>query len=1040
MAEQHDVQAIAAAISKAMRDKVIDRYYFLLRVGGDFSSYPFSWEPFRDLAGPLQIPEGARPIVVRSLHERLEHPVTSAPDHPLPHIEISVAPELPAAAVADAWIAALRREGVALTTPSPWFLEGLRLTAADVLPETAEFLLPGEVDLRPPESMIEPKLSATIRSVGDALGSGRVTAYDIANEIITRHPEYAARQLGNGDLVAPPNARSEIWPIWRDSVASLFDASAVEASKHSAIDGRLFLVGLGILESGLRDAFDARSAWAPLLLEVDEAVAPTGTTLHGYLQAVQFAHGYRSDRASGDDQLGVQGEVNALCEVLMDEDVKPPLSVGLFGEWGSGKSFFMQKMRERIEELAGDPRPRRVRSVTQIRFNAWHYSDTSLWASLATEIFERLADPEPIGADAYEQWLRRIGDPKRPERESLLGELETYRAAKAILDTQRDGLVAQRTAVERRRDAAVRRRRGVIEHVKLVDVAGAVIRDSTVQNSLDEIEAELEVRPAIAELQSLSAALRTPSGYARQVWRRLDHPWLALALFSLGAVALVATAALLIRGDLVAPILAAVGAVAAAMTAAGGVIRPAAKHVNASLAAVSAALRAAEAAEARARQDRSRAERQLDLALAEIDSEIAQATAAAADLTQRIAATEAQVESLSVGRQLYDFLADRAAGYQKHIGVVGMLHRDFRFLDAQLRALAATRVAQADEASSGTAATELPLTQLGPIDRVILYIDDLDRCPPAKVLEVLEAIHLLLALELFIVVVGVDPRWLQRSLRRQYRKLVASGDPAADPYLYAMPIEYLEKIFQIPLTLARMGQAGFSSLISSMAPSVHVPSAPDAPTPTSTRRAATTESAGGDRAPTRGLIEVQLGSSAAGAGGQSIDLTPPEVTFAQRLGALVDSPRAAKRLMNTYRLIRATQHVGSRSRFLGSDGRPGEYQAVLLLLAVAAGYPIMADRVLVALEDDAAAQGIGTWSQFVAALNPGADGAVAGALVPPDIAQAPVDDAGAAQAAIWANMYTALDSVVRLGTSDALDDLAPFQRWGSTVARFSFTL
>jgi hypothetical protein len=31
----------------------------------------------------------------------------------------------------------------------------------------------------------------------------------------------------------------------------------------------------------------------------------------------------------------------------------------------------------------------------------------------------------------------------------------------------------------------------------------------------------------------------------------------------------------------------------------------------------------------------------------------------------------------------------------------------------------------------------------------------------AKVVGVLEAVHLLLALELFVVVVGVDPRWLQ---------------------------------------------------------------------------------------------------------------------------------------------------------------------------------------------------------------------------------------------------------------------------------------
>ena len=56
-----------------------------------------------------------------------------------------------------------------------------------------------------------------------------------------------------------------------------------------------------------------------------------------------------------------------------------------------------------------------------------------------------------------------------------------------------------------------------------------------------------------------------------------------------------------------------------------------------------------------------------------------------------------------------------------------------------------------------------------PIDRIVLYIDDLDRCSPDQVVEVLQAVHLLLALDLFVVVVGVDPRWLLHSLEQRYR-------------------------------------------------------------------------------------------------------------------------------------------------------------------------------------------------------------------------------------------------------------------------------
>jgi hypothetical protein len=43
------------------------------------------------------------------------------------------------------------------------------------------------------------------------------------------------------------------------------------------------------------------------------------------------------------------------------------------------------------------------------------------------------------------------------------------------------------------------------------------------------------------------------------------------------------------------------------------------------------------------------------------------------------------------------------------------------------------------------------------LSRIVLYIDDLDRCPEKLVVEVLRAVHLLLAFDLFVCVVAVDP-------------------------------------------------------------------------------------------------------------------------------------------------------------------------------------------------------------------------------------------------------------------------------------------
>ena len=94
--------------------------------------------------------------------------------------------------------------------------------------------------------------------------------------------------------------------------------------------------------------------------------------------------------------------------MIAARDTVPPLSVGLFGDWGSGKTTFMALMQARIRGLAeqartapGEPL---VRNVMQISFNAWTYADDNLWASLVMDIFTALAAParyEPEDTDSY---------------------------------------------------------------------------------------------------------------------------------------------------------------------------------------------------------------------------------------------------------------------------------------------------------------------------------------------------------------------------------------------------------------------------------------------------------------------------------------------------------------------------------------------------------------------------------------------------------------------------------------------------------------
>ena len=132
---------------------------------------------------------------------------------------------------------------------------------------------------------------------------------------------------------------------------------------------------------------------------------------------------------------------------------------------------------------------------------------------------------------------------------------------------------------------------------------------------------------------------------------------------------------------------------------------------------------------------------------------------------------------------------------------------------------------QSKPAENGNeSATDAAGDTLPRIDRIILYIDDLDRCPPRRVVEMLEAIHLLLAVPLFVVVVAVDPRWLLRAIAAHYRDLLQpSAGPASSPggpvdpddeeLWNSTPAQYLEKIFQVVLTLPPLDTSGHQRLL-----------------------------------------------------------------------------------------------------------------------------------------------------------------------------------------------------------------------------------
>lgn len=83
--------------------------------------------------------------------------------------------------------------------------------------------------------------------------------------------------------------------------------------------------------------------------------------------------------------------------------------------------------------------------------------------------------------------------------------------------------------------------------------------------------------------------------------------------------------------------------------------------------------------------------------------------------------------------------------------------------------------------------------QLGDDERMVIFIDDLDRCLPGVVLEVLEALKLYLNLPHLIFVLGVDRSVVQAIVRKHYAEAGLSSVKADS---------YLDKMFQVEVSIA----------------------------------------------------------------------------------------------------------------------------------------------------------------------------------------------------------------------------------------------
>lgn len=96
------------------------------------------------------------------------------------------------------------------------------------------------------------------------------------------------------------------------------------------------------------------------------------------------------------------------------------------------------------------------------------------------------------------------------------------------------------------------------------------------------------------------------------------------------------------------------------------------------------------------------------------------------------------------------------------------------------------------------------------IQKLVVIIDDLDRCTPDRIIENLEAIKLFLNVEKTAFVIGADPRIVRNAIEHRYK----SQGKADDDSNSRLVDDYLEKLIQVPYYLPKLSDSEVETYIS----------------------------------------------------------------------------------------------------------------------------------------------------------------------------------------------------------------------------------
>lgn len=109
-----------------------------------------------------------------------------------------------------------------------------------------------------------------------------------------------------------------------------------------------------------------------------------------------------SDRETVDDCLGFAQYVRSLADVCLEESIAP-LTLGVFGSWGRGKTSLMKMLQKELDAQTGQ-------GVRTLWFNAWRYEGKDeIQSALINAILLKVRENQPLSQEVKDL-LKRLRD------------------------------------------------------------------------------------------------------------------------------------------------------------------------------------------------------------------------------------------------------------------------------------------------------------------------------------------------------------------------------------------------------------------------------------------------------------------------------------------------------------------------------------------------------------------------------------------------------------------------------------------------------